>query len=948
MFDVPLDALSYDFYPLQGAFPLQHLQGSSARHLDGLPKGWSQSKVGRVSALEVAIRAQVKRFLAHPLVVQQLQAIWAGTIIFHSAADNIHRTSSQPVPTRSPISGTINIIKQALRVSGSESNLKKKASAPSQEAVLVRRTVTIYDPRDASLFKLSRLRVPRYRNFLSTCSFAVLLGLYLTVLTHQSLQITSMEVIFWFWSAGFMLDELVGFTEQGFGLYIMSFWNIFDLGILMLLAIYCALRLYGILMSEDRQHAAAEMAYDVLGATAVFLFPRLFSVLDHYRYFSQLLVAFRLMAVDLAAIFVLIMISCSGFFVAFTLSFGNEAESAGKVAYALFQMVLGFTPAAWNVWDEYNLLGKAVLTLFLFMCHFLIVTILITVLTNSFMAIVANANEEHQFLFAVNTISMVKSDALFSYIAPTNIVAWLLTPLRFFIPLRSYVKLNRTVIKVTHFPVLLLIYLYERFVLSLMAFELTDLVHDRGRSKHAKSTQGATGMGVGLFGSTLRIRQESRAGLQGDRALEEVFRRPFRGNPKQQTRSFLQQREASNVVNTWMRDMRRSGSASPPVEQDRLVVERLETRPYKPRRPRLAKRRTTSATRDFTDAARSAISDPEGFVSSPAINEVEDPVGNSDLIDMSMEEGTDHTSGEGDDESVAREVAEKRVRTKADYLYKLGKERPKDIKSRLEPLPGRRRNDASALPSEHGIPDAVNPGTNAPMQDETSLDIIKPSRQGHSRNFSSATILYNPLPGLMDEPSVSIQNHTTSVRNTPFGSGGTTPRASGKRSPQKNVATVSRPRLIAQSRSEFQSAPNLTDVGMFERRARLQHQPSSLALDIGSDMAHGGDDDDEEDSSAFPAANAGGVPSSFATQMAIATGIVQTRHGAFGGDAQRMSRLMLTRMQTLEEGLKEVVRELKELRRDEARDNDKPTKSMVGKEHGRKAARERRNSVGGR
>ena len=38
-----------------------------------------------------------------------------------------------------------------------------------------------------------------------------------------------------------------------------------------------------------------------------------------------------------------------------------------------------FTPAAWEVWDDYNMLGKAILTLFLFICHFLIVTILITV-----------------------------------------------------------------------------------------------------------------------------------------------------------------------------------------------------------------------------------------------------------------------------------------------------------------------------------------------------------------------------------------------------------------------------------------------------------------------------------------------------------------------------------------------------------------------------------------
>jgi hypothetical protein len=80
------------------------------------------------------------------------------------------------------------------------------------------------------------------------------------------------------------------------------------------------MRLYGILMAGARKHHVASMAYDVLAANAVLLFPRLFSVLDHYRYFSQLLIAFRMMAVDLVAVLILIVISCSGFFVAFTLS----------------------------------------------------------------------------------------------------------------------------------------------------------------------------------------------------------------------------------------------------------------------------------------------------------------------------------------------------------------------------------------------------------------------------------------------------------------------------------------------------------------------------------------------------------------------------------------------------------------------------------------------------
>jgi hypothetical protein len=203
----------------------------------------------------------------------------------------------------------------------------------------------LYDPRNASLFKLSRLRVPRYRHILSTFSLAILIMLLLAVLIERSKQITTLELVFWFWSAGFMLDELVGFTEQGFSLYIMSFWNIFDLGILLLLIVYYFMRVYGVFLVDANKWN--ENAYDVLAANAILLLPRIFSILDHYPYFSQLLIAFRLMAIDLAAVFVLVLISCSGFFVFFTLSRNNN--DAGEVAYKIFQILMGFTPAAWEV-----------------------------------------------------------------------------------------------------------------------------------------------------------------------------------------------------------------------------------------------------------------------------------------------------------------------------------------------------------------------------------------------------------------------------------------------------------------------------------------------------------------------------------------------------------------------------------------------------------------------
>lgn len=147
---------------------------------------------------------QAKKFLSHPVVAQQLDAIWAGiksltcclgyltefisvgNIVFYSLYDEITQRSVFP-PRLGP----------------------------------VRRSASIYDGSQASLFKLSRLRIPRYRHILSTGSLAVLLFLYacglrmgmlvlirvrhLSVLVVRSKTITPLEILFWLWSSGFML-----------------------------------------------------------------------------------------------------------------------------------------------------------------------------------------------------------------------------------------------------------------------------------------------------------------------------------------------------------------------------------------------------------------------------------------------------------------------------------------------------------------------------------------------------------------------------------------------------------------------------------------------------------------------------------------------------------------------------------------------------------------------
>jgi hypothetical protein len=899
-----IDALSYDFDPLQGLLTPGPTPTAVAPNWDQTAKTArpAQSRATRVSTLEVAIRAQAKRFLAHPLVVRHLEAIWAGKIVFHSAADNLHRPSMVVIPNQTRGYGAANGQQEnILQASPDKLQPTKQRAHVEPTPVHLRRSVTLYDPRDASLLKLSRLRVPRYRQFLSTCSLAVLLSLYVAVLARRSLKITGLEVVFWFWSAGFMLDELVGFNEQGFSLYIMSIWNSFDLGILLLLIVFYGMRLLGIILPDTKAHSTANAAYDVLAANAVLLFPRLFSVLDHYRYFSQLLIAFRLMAVDLVAVFVLILISCSGFFVAFTLSFRDASSDKFDpqgVAYALFQMLLGFTPAAWNNWDDYNFLGKIILTLFLFICHFLIVTILITVLTNSFMAIVANANDEHQFVFAVNTISMVKADALFSYVAPTNILAWILTPLRYVVPFRRYVKINRTVIKVTHFPVLFAIYSYERIFLRGAAFEPTDLVENRGRGqqKAAALVFEDPKKAFGLFSPTNRLRAGSVASFHKDRALDEVFRQPYRDSSRQGGRQPSERRKTTHVVDNWMQGMGSDGKASPPVEQDRSILEHLETRRRRMRRSENLRNRALSGHRALTDATRSVASDPEDFLSNPGDRPPRLQHKESDLINMSMDEIIQETDADGDEEDDGLSSDPRRSRP----------QQQSQVKTSLD-----HEDYFQQTPTPHKlqilIPSTLPVSGHHPKQPLVNSDNEsskpQPKLRPQTRKPSSSTILFDPVT------SPSLPRRSPPIKKQSTASGTATPKTPRRRSPRRSVhPTAIRPRPIFPPRTSFQSAPVVPGI-LLPDRSRPRNRQTSINFDLNSEL---GDNFNTQNNMI------GAMPSSFATQMAMATGALRipvARSTDEGNeDSRMMSRLMLARMKTLEEGFQDVIREFRGMR----------------------------------
>lgn len=539
------------------------------------------------------------------------------------------------------------------------------------------------------------------------------------------------------------------------------------------------------------------------------------------------------------------------------------------------------------------------------------------------MAIVQNANEEHQFLFAVNTISMVKSDALFSYIAPTNIIGWLLIPLRFFMPFCRFVKLNRTIIKITHMPILFSIFFYERVVLSNFAYGPTDLVEQRGRTPAKMPAFSIRGPGD-LFSPGTRLREPSITTFRKDRALEEVFRRPFKDPNSSQVNveTGSGKRKSSNIVRDWMQGMGHDGGASSPLEQPRSVLDQLESR-----RPKM--RSAVTSQRFFNkrrqiSGTRSVASDPEELI--PFTHTKPQPIQEEeDFPDMSMDDLPQQTDADGDDELVTNDEDDRgtldRAVAETDHdSHKENLPRPSYHSSSSSDEEKYFRTPLTAKPHTPAAPASLSSTALARQpQPSSPLHPPRPShpKRAHNRNLSTNTVVFSPT-----QPSVHPSRAPSPTKRSPPTHSGIAPHngtatPTGRRTP-KRARPVLPPRALHPMHPNLSAilalaGPSASAAGFTalptaipQRRSRSRTRSfNARALDLASDL---GDNRHGPDALAFPA--------SFNTQLELAAATA-ARRAAADEDAGMVSRIMLARMTTLEEGFRDVLREVKGLRRED-------------------------------
>jgi hypothetical protein len=326
--------------------------------------------------------------------------------------------------------------------------------------------ISLYDPRKAPLLNQYRLIVPRTRNLIEVGQFSVLLGLYcLCMMKRTTYTLTSYELCFMVYAAGWVLDEIASMLEHGWHVHTQELWAFLDITFCVIYIAYLSVRFHGWTTGNPE---LGKQAIDILALASPILFPRLaFNLMPE----NMLFISLRAMMKEFTGLSLIAVWCFGGFLLALKwLAMGNS-----KVDFETSPDPI--TISKWMLWIWFGLdgtgiqqaprfhavFGPTLMVIYAFLGNTLFLTVLVSILSNTFSKIAADATAEIQFRRAVLTFESVKSDALFAYRPPLNLVAFFfLLPLKFMVSPRWFHKINITLVRLHNFPLLLLIALYER------------------------------------------------------------------------------------------------------------------------------------------------------------------------------------------------------------------------------------------------------------------------------------------------------------------------------------------------------------------------------------------------------------------------------------------------------------------------------------------------------
>ncbi|KAF4982451.1 hypothetical protein FZEAL_1969 [Fusarium zealandicum] len=367
-----------------------------------------------LNALEIAAIADAKRFLSQHIVQKIITAIWSGDLIFWD--------SLSVYSTKKP---------------------------------------RFYNPRTADPF--SRLRVPKYLKSWEVLFFCIFLALYYAVLiVRDETRITVPEIILFFWIAAFFYDELSEWLDAGSIFYTTDIWNLFDMIMITIGFAFGMLRIVGI--TQDKPELS-ELAFDILSLEALFMIPRIFSILSLSPAWGTLIPCLKEMGKDFFKYMVLVVVVYCGFLTTFSLV-GRDVFAFKSMAWILTKIFYGSAPIGFEVMNQIDpFFGPPLMIIFITLSSFLLMGSLTGMLSNSFSRVMTHAKEEYLYVYSVYVLEASTSNRLTHFVPPFNLLAFIIfRPWRLIFAADERFRAGRIVLlKATHWPIIGIIKLYELY-----------------------------------------------------------------------------------------------------------------------------------------------------------------------------------------------------------------------------------------------------------------------------------------------------------------------------------------------------------------------------------------------------------------------------------------------------------------------------------------------------
>lgn len=205
-----------------------------------------------------------------------------------------------------------------------------------------------------------------------------------------------------------------------------------------------------------------DTAFDILSLEALFLVPRICSLLSIHPYFGTLIPCLSAMSLEFVKFLSIVIVLYSGFLTTFCL-LARGLFTFRQMSLILTKVFFGSSYLGFDIAEKISpYLGLPLMLIFVVLTQILLITSLISILSNSLTKVIDHARDEYLFVYSVFVLEASTSNRLTYFLPPLNLIPLVLRPLRLFISAERLRTTRIFLLKATHLPHVLAINLYEK------------------------------------------------------------------------------------------------------------------------------------------------------------------------------------------------------------------------------------------------------------------------------------------------------------------------------------------------------------------------------------------------------------------------------------------------------------------------------------------------------